>query len=262
MAIFSKSCWVSLIKGAVTSWMVHTTPCWVIAWWSWESPIERWWSGSLGGRRMVFLVEQVSFGQKFRPRKSLWFVHFWMGFFFGGVHFLKNWKRAVPSYLVARVAVIIITQTGCVRKMIRLRHSPDQFDEEALSPTEPELDTWRDQIKSFWCFKFLWKGWNLCFVTKQNNSSPFCCFHSLISRVVCFCFSQPCWSNQMRSADPWKVPRQKQTSEGNVIWVGDYSWACLYALRSTTTTRSFQSSSSTTRGSKHGGMHGDCRPGR
>lgn len=57
------------------------------------------------------------------------------------MHFLKNWKRAVPSYLVARVAVIIKTQTGCVRKMIRLRHSPDQFDEEALSPTEPELHT-------------------------------------------------------------------------------------------------------------------------
>ena len=41
---------------------------------------------------------------------------------------------------------------------------------------------------------FYRKGWNLCFVTKQNNSSPFCCFYSLISRVVCSCFSQPCWS--------------------------------------------------------------------
>lgn len=65
MAIFSKSCWVSLIKGGVTSWMVHTTPCWVIAWWSWESPIERWWSGSLGGRRMVFFGGTGCFGDFF-----------------------------------------------------------------------------------------------------------------------------------------------------------------------------------------------------
>ena len=32
----------------------------------------------------------------------------------GGAKFLKNLKRAVPSYEVARVAVIIKTQTGCV----------------------------------------------------------------------------------------------------------------------------------------------------
>ena len=40
------------------------------------------------------------------------FVHFLMDFC--GAKFLKNLKRAVPSYEVARVAVIIKTQTGCV----------------------------------------------------------------------------------------------------------------------------------------------------
>ena len=92
MAILSKPCWtVSLIKGAVTSWMVHTTPCWVIAWWSWESPIERWWSGSLGGRFGCFWWNRFLLENKFSPRKSLWFVHFWMGFFFflGGAFFEK-----------------------------------------------------------------------------------------------------------------------------------------------------------------------------
>ena len=92
---------------------------------------------------MVFLVEQVSFGKQIQPPEIFMVCPFLDGFFFGGggVHCLKNLKRAVPSYLVARGAVIIKTQTGCVRKMIRLRHSPDQFDEEALSPTEPELHT-------------------------------------------------------------------------------------------------------------------------
>lgn len=57
---------------------------------------------------------------------------------------------------------------------------------------------------------FYRKGWNLCFVTKQNNSSPFCCFYSLISRVVCSCFSQPCWSK-----DP-QIPKKCQDKSKNL----------------------------------------------
>ncbi len=63
------------------------------------------------------------------------------------------------------------------------------------------------------------KVWNLCFVTEQSNSSPFCCFHSLISKVVCI-FAPPMLikSNEIRNSlkDAWP---QKLISEAKVFWV-------------------------------------------